>query len=97
MSRDAVLKILSAHLGELRHRFGIKSLRVFGSVARNEASPESDIDILVDYTGPPSFLEFMRLKIHLEDLLGAQVDLITETGLKERARRYVEKDAIRVA
>jgi predicted nucleotidyltransferase len=97
MGRDDVLKILDANLAELRRRFGITSLRIFGSVARDEASADSDVDILVGYAEPPSFLEFMRLKGHLEDILGAKVDLITESGLKERARPSVEKDAIRVA
>jgi predicted nucleotidyltransferase len=95
MRRKDVLAILGAHLEELR-RFGVRSLRLFGSVARDDASATSDVDILVDFDQSPSFSQYMKLRIFLEDLLGAEVDLITEGGLKERARPHVERDAIRV-
>ena len=97
MRRDDVLTILEEHLDECQERFNVKSLRLFGSVARNEASNESDVDLLVDFHESPTFRNYMDLRFFLEDLLGAKVDLITETGLKERVRPYVEKDAIRVA
>jgi len=75
----------------------VKSLRLFGSVARDEASPASDIDLLVEFEKTPTFSKYMKLKIYLEDLLGARVDLVTESGLRDRVRPYVEKDSIRVA
>ena len=96
MRRAEVLAILKAHLEDLR-RFGVSSLRLFGSVARDEASMGSDVDLLVDFEETPTFSGYMKLRILLEDLLGAKVDLVTESGLKERARPYVERDAIRVA
>jgi len=97
MRRSRALHILAEHQHDLRERFGVKSLRLFGSVARDEASEQSDVDVLVDFDSTPSLFGFLRLKRHLQDLLGANVDLITETGLKERARPRVEKDAINVA
>lgn len=96
MRRDDVLRILRAHTAELRG-FGVKSLRLFGSVARDEAADGSDVDLLVGFEKPPGFSSFMKLRIFLEDLLGARVDLVTETGLRDRVRPYVEKEAIRVA
>ena len=96
MRRDEVTKVLQAQTTELR-RFGVKSLRLFGSVARDEAAPGSDVDLLVGFEKPPGFSTFMKLRIFLEDLLDAKVDLITESGLRDRVRPYVEKDAIRVA
>lgn len=96
MRRDEVLATLESHRADLAG-FGVKSLRLFGSVARDEASSDSDVDLLVGFHQSPSFSRFMKLRIFLEDLLGATVDLITETGLKERARRQVERDAILVA
>ena len=75
----------------------MKSLRLFGSVARDEASPASDIDLLVEFEKTPTFSKYMKLKIYLEDLLGARVDLVTESGLRDRVRPHVEKDSIRVA
>jgi predicted nucleotidyltransferase len=96
MRRDEVLAILKAHREDL-DRFGVKSLRLFGSAARDEARPGSDVDLLVAFETTPTFSDYMKLRIFLEDLLGANVDLVTETGLRHRVRPYVEKDAIRVA
>ena len=96
MRRDQILDSLKAHRAELSS-FGVRTLRLFGSVARNEDTKSSDVDLLVDFDAPPSFSKFMQLRIFLEDLLGTTVDLITESGLRERVRPYVEKDAIRVA
>jgi uncharacterized protein len=96
MRRTEILKILEEHRRDLQ-RWGVTSLRLFGSAARDEALPESDVDLLVDFVSTPTFSSYMELKIFLEDLLGKKVDLVTETGLRERVRPYVEKDAIRVA
>jgi uncharacterized protein len=96
MSRDDVLGILRAHRADL-DRFGVESLRLFGSVARDDASGGSDVDLLVRFRAAPTFSGFMKLRIYLEDLLGAKVDLVTESGLRERVRPSVERDAILVA
>ena len=96
MRREDVLSILNGHLEDLR-RFGVKSLRLFGSAARDEARPGSDVDLLVAFETSPTFSDYMKLRIFLEDLLGAEVDLVTETGLRQGVRPYVERDAIRVA
>jgi predicted nucleotidyltransferase len=96
MGRDDVLTLLKRHREELES-FGVESLRLFGSVAREEASADSDVDLLVGFRETPTFSGYMKLRIFLEDLLGARVDLITESGLRERVRPFVEKDAIRVA
>lgn len=95
MGRDNVLSLLAAHRDEIEG-FGVKSLRLFGSVARGEASAGSDVDLLVSFQEVPTFSGFMKLRIFLEDLLGAQVDLVTESGLRERVRPFIEKDAVRV-
>jgi predicted nucleotidyltransferase len=96
MGRDDVLTLLAAHRGEIE-RLGVGSLRLFGSVARGEASADSDVDLLVSFRETPTFSGYMKLRIFLEDLLGARVDLITESGLREGVRPFVEKEAIRVA
>ena len=96
MGRDEVLKVLESHTVELQ-RFGVKTLRLFGAVARDDAADGSDVDLLVGFEKPPGFSSFMKLRIFLEDLLGAKVDLVTENGLRDRVRPYVEKEAIRVA
>ncbi|HXU44845.1 MAG TPA: nucleotidyltransferase family protein [Thermoanaerobaculia bacterium] len=96
MKRGDILAILNDHRGQLS-RLGVKSLRLFGSTARDEADAESDVDLVVAFDATPTFAGFMQLRIFLEDLLEAKVDLVTETGLRRRVRPYVEKDAICVA
>ncbi len=96
MNRDEILEILKAHRDELRKRFGVKSLAVFGSVARGEAGPDSDVDILVEFEGRATFDRYMGLKFFLEDLLGRRVDLVTWKALKPRLRPYVNREAIYV-
>jgi predicted nucleotidyltransferase len=96
MRREDVLATLKAHRADL-DRFGVKSLRLFGSTARDEMRPGSDVDLLVAFEATPTFSDYMKLRIFLEDLLGVSVDLVTESGLRQRVRPYVEKDAIRVA
>jgi hypothetical protein len=91
-----IIARIQEHQTELEE-FDVTSLRLFGSVARGEATATSDIDLLVAFRKPPSFSRYMQLRIFLEDLLNAKVDLITESGLRDRVRPYVERDAIRVA
>jgi len=81
----------------VRQRFGVRALSVFGSVARGEASETSDLDILVDFTGPATFDGFMGLKLFLEDSLGVKVDLVTRAALKPGLRARIEAEARRVA
>ncbi len=97
MRRQEALTILQEHRETLRRRFSVKTMRLFGSVARDDAGIDSDIDLLVSFEETPTLFEFMRLKGYLEDLLKNKVDLITEAGLKDRARPSVERDAVHVA
>lgn len=95
MKRDEVIGFLSSHRRELEERFGVCSLALFGSVARDEAGPESDVDILVEFRETPGLTEYMRVKFWLEDQLGRQVDLVMKRALK--AEPLVEAESIRVA
>ena len=95
MAREEVLQCLSAHRQELA-KLGVKSLALFGSVARDEARPESDLDLLVDFEGRATFDQYMELKFFLEELLGRRVDLVTPKALKPQLRSHVETEAVRV-
>lgn len=97
MRRSDVLDLLGTHLPEIRQRFGVRSLALFGSYARDEAGPESDVDLLVEFEGPVTFLGYMDLIEYLEKLFGRRVDLGSPTDLRARVRPYVEKELIRVA
>lgn len=81
MNRAAILKIVNEHRAESLRRFGAKQLALFGSAARDELRDDSDIDVLVEFTGPATFDGYFALKEHLEQLLGRQVDLVAERGL----------------
>ncbi len=96
MRRDEVEKLLAEHRQDL-HQFGVKSLALFGSVVRDEARPDSDVDMLVEFEGAATFDRYMDLRFFLEDLLGAPVDLVTRKALKPRLRPYVEREALYVA
>ena len=78
-------------------RLGVASLSVFGSVARDEATTHSDVDILVEFTEAATLARYMDLKALLEEVFGRRVDLVTRKGLRDRLRPAVEKDAVRVA
>jgi uncharacterized protein len=87
-------------LAEQRDRlptFGVRGLSVFGSAARDELREDSDIDLLVEFEGPVTLTRYMSFKFFLEDLLGREVDLVTEKGLRRELRPQVERDALRVA
>ena len=96
MRRDEVLQTLHQHYPKLVENYGITSLTLFGSVARDEATGTSDVDVLVDFGAPPTFDQYMGLKIFLEDLFQRRVDVVTRRALKERVRPFVEKEAVRV-
>ncbi|HEX7185867.1 MAG TPA: nucleotidyltransferase family protein [Thermoanaerobaculia bacterium] len=97
MKRDEVIGFLSSHRQELEERFGVRSLSLFGSMARDEAGPESDVDVLVEFRETPGLADYMRLKFWLEDKLGRPVDLVMKRALKSWAKPVVEAEAIRVA
>jgi hypothetical protein len=95
MTRGHVLEILGRHRSELEAR-GVESLALFGSVARDEATASSDVDLLVGFNRPTGLLAFIELKQYLEDLLGVdRVDLATEASLSESMRRRIASEVIR--
>lgn len=75
---------------------GVKSLGLFGSVVRNEANAESDVDILVEFSRPVGFFQVFDIQYFLEDLLQCPIDLGTAESLKEHLRTPVLEDVIRV-
>lgn len=96
INKQQVLSMLNNNYEEIRGRFGVKRLALFGSVARDEMREDSDIDVLVEFDGPATFDGYMDLKFFLEALLDKPVDLVTDKGLRKEIRPYVEKEAIHV-
>ena len=95
MDRETILTTLREAEPELKNR-GVRSLSVFGSVARGEATPGSDLDILVDFSRPVGLFAFMRLKFFLEEITGCRVDLVTPDALRPEMRENIFKEAVHV-
>lgn len=85
--RDAVLALAA--------QYGASNLRVFGSVARGEETPDSDIDIVADFAPGQSYADLWSLQDALEDMFGRKVDLISQPGIK-RIADWIEDDIIQV-
>jgi len=96
MNRQDAINILKRHRGELADIYGVKSLALFGSVARDESQPSSDIDLLVEFNRPVGLFGLFALQDRLEDLFGCKVDLGTVNSLKPRLRPTVMNDLIYV-
>ena len=96
MNRQRVLELLRRSKPELKARFGVTGLALFGSTARNTASSGSDVDVLVAFEGPATSKRYFGVQFYLEDLLGCPVDLVTEKALRPELRPYIEKERVNV-
>lgn len=91
--REEVLAIIAAHREKLQ-AMGVKSLELFGSVARNEATPDSDIDFLAEFDEDVGYFRLLEIQYYLEDILDYPVDLGTKKALKAHLREPVLEDVI---
>ncbi len=92
-TRKEYMDIIRSHADELQSRFGITSMMLFGSVARNEHHEGSDVDLFV--TMPPKFMNHIAAAQYLKELLGSDVDLIQEHNyMRSFFRKQIEKDGI---
>jgi len=91
-SRDDILKTLAQISPELRNTLKIKRIGLFGSYARQEQRPDSDIDLLVDFSEDADLFDLAELKFFLEDLLCHRVDIVPERALREELRQSVHAD-----
>jgi predicted nucleotidyltransferase len=88
---EELKKIIKQHKQELEQKFKVKNIAIFGSYARGEQTKESDVDVLVEFSGPVGFL-FIHLADYLEEILGVKVDLITPEAIKPNRRKYIMED-----
>ena len=95
MTRDQALQILKRHEGELRQQ-GVTRAALFGSVARDEARPDSDIDVMVDFAPDAaiSVWAYAPLKDLILDFFGQRVDVVSRNGLNRHIRPTVEREAL---
>ena len=93
-TKEEILKMLKTELPNLRNEYGVDTLALFGSYARDEQNEDSDLDMLVEFLEPVDFFEFMRLEFHLTDLLNIKVDLVTPDALRPIMRDDILESAV---
>lgn len=95
ITREAILQTIAAHRERLRE-LQVRELALFGSYARGDARPESDLDFVVEFERT-SFDNYMEVKELLESLFGKPVDLVIKSAIKERLRERILGEAVRAA
>ena len=88
-----MLNLLATHTKELQ-ALGVQSLAVFGLVVHEEAGPDSNVDVLVEFTKPVGFFEFVEVKGHLRRPLGCPVDLVTRKALHPQLQDKIANEAV---
>jgi uncharacterized protein len=96
VKRNDVIRLLQKERQKLVDRYNISTLSIFGSVARDHGREHSDVDILVEFSGPVGLFQFIELQQELETLLACKVDLGTPRSLKPGIREQVLKEAIQI-
>jgi predicted nucleotidyltransferase len=96
MTANELIKAKRLEILKLAQKYGAYNVRVFGSVARGEARPDSDIDFLVELEPGRSLFDLGGLLFELRNLLGVEIDVVTEKGLRSRIRESVIREAISI-
>jgi len=96
MNRTPAIELLARSKPELAARFGVTALALFGSIVRDAARSDSDVDVLVAFDGPATSERYLGVQFYLEDLFGAPIDLVTEKALRPELRPFVERGAVHV-
>jgi len=94
MDTRTMLQVRRNDILSVAERYGARNVRVFGSVARGDARPDSDVDILVDMEPGRSLFDLGGLLSELQTLLDVDVDVVTEKGLRPRIRAQVMREAV---
>lgn len=89
-----ILRIKREDILRIATKYGAYNIRIFGSVARREADVNSDVDFLVEMEPGRSLFDLGGLLIELQDILGCEVDIVTEKGLRSRIRERVLSEAV---
>ncbi len=93
---EEIKRTLLQHKAELKKKFKVKTIGVFGSYVRGEQKRGSDVDVLVEFEEPVGLFEFMRLEFYLSDLLGVKVDLVSKKALKPYIGEYIKMEVVYV-
>ena len=96
LSRDDVLDLLRNHKKVLKERFGVTEISLYGSFARDRATEDSDIDVVVKFEDSPTFKRYFGAQIYIEDLFGRNVDLARRHEIRKEILPNVDRDLIEV-
>jgi hypothetical protein len=96
VSRETVLATLAKLKDELREDYGVGEIGLFGSIARGEATSDSDIDVLVEFARPIGFFKFLELEEYLTERLGRKVDLVSKKALKPHIGARILEEVVTV-
>jgi predicted nucleotidyltransferase len=97
MDCTEISSVIRSRERDLRTRYWVQSLRLFGSIARGEATETSDVDVLVEFSRPVGLIQFAALKLFLEEILGRPVDLATPDALHPELREQILSEAVDAA
>lgn len=97
MKKQDALSFLESHKQTFIEQFGVKHLALFGSVVRDEARDDSDLDILVEFEGGESYRNYFDLLFYLEDHLHCTIDLVCRDAIRPQLKPYIEEEALYVA
>lgn len=95
-SLEEIQQLLQTHRDLLQDRFRVSEMSIFGSYARGQQTPSSDLDLLIDYDRPPTLWMLAQLRDYLSEILEMRVDVVTQKGLKHRIRERVLGEAVKV-
>lgn len=93
---EGVKRVFLQHKAELREKFKVKTIGVFGSYVRGEQKRSSDVDVLVEFEEPVGLFEFIKLENYLSDLLGVKVDLVSKKALKPHIGEHIMQEVIMI-
>lgn len=93
-SLKEIITIIESHKGELKSKYKVNEIGIFGSFVRGEHKETSDIDIIVEFSSPIGFFKFLELEEYLGELLYLKVDLVSKKALKPRIGKYILREAI---
>ncbi|MEX0372522.1 nucleotidyltransferase family protein [Spiribacter roseus] len=96
MNKHRALELLKQSKPELKARFGVTRLALFGSTARDATNVGSDVDVLVAFDGPATSKRYFGVQFYLEDLLDCPVDLVTEKALRPELRPFIEHERVNI-
>jgi len=93
-SQEEIKTILQQHKEELRAKYKVKEIGVFGSYVRGQQKKQSDVDILVEFEVVPGLLKFIELEDYLSELLGIKVDLVRKSSIREELRDTILQEVV---